>query len=100
MKIAIATLDADENAPISSVGARSPWILIFEDDRLIEKIKNPFTVGGGAGFGVANMLIEKGVEVFVAGKFGPNLQQQLESHGIKCIPGAGSAKEFLMKLQN
>ena len=52
--------------------------------KLVKVIDNPFKIGGGgAGFSVAQMLINENVEMVVSGKFGPNMQNMLEQKGIK-----------------
>ena len=84
MKIAIASEGKDINSKISMKGGRAPYYLIFEDKRLIETIKNPFTLGGGgAGFGVAKILRDKGVDIVISGAFGGNMINALSSGGIK-----------------
>jgi len=73
MRIAIASDGKDENAKVSKVSGRAPYYLIFEDGKLTKAIKNPFRIGGGgAGFGVAEMLSDEKVEIVISGKFGTN----------------------------
>jgi predicted Fe-Mo cluster-binding NifX family protein len=84
MKIAIASSGKDENAQVSPVSGRAEFYLIFEDKKLVETISNPFQHGGGgAGIGVAQMLANKGVEMVISGKFGPNMTTFLDEKGIK-----------------
>ena len=84
MKIAIASTGKDENSEISPVSGRTPYILIYEDKKLVEVIKNPFAIGGGgAGVSVAHMLAEKGVKLYIAGKFGPNVENALKENNIE-----------------
>ena len=84
MKIAIASSGDNENSEVSPVSGRAPYYLIYEDKKLLEVVKNPFAIGGGgAGFSVAQMLSNKGVEMVVSGKFGPNIVNALEGKGIK-----------------
>ena len=79
MRIAIASNGKDENAKVSKVSGRAPYYLIFEDGKLTKAIKNPFRIGGGAGFGVAEMLSDEKVEIVVSGKFGTNMVNALKS---------------------
>ncbi len=102
MKIAVSSEGDNENSQVSMVSGRAPYYLIFEGDKLVEVIKNPFAMGGGgAGFGVAQMLANKGVEVVVSGKFGPNMSSSLQSKGIKVIEMSDiSAKEAVRRVLN
>ncbi len=96
MKVAIASEGEDINSNISDMGGRAPYYLIFDNKELIEKIKNPFAVGGGgAGWSVAYMLAEKGVELVIAGKFGPNMESALNEKSIKFKESSGTVKEAL-----
>lgn len=75
MKVAIASNGKDENANVSEKSGRAPYYLIFENGKLAKVVKNPFRIGGGgAGFGVAEMLSDEKVEMVVSGQFGPNIQ--------------------------
>ena len=66
MKIAVASEGKSLNSMISSRAGRAPFYLIFEGKSLIEVVKNPFAVGGGgAGWSVAYMLSEKGVDLVI-----------------------------------
>ena len=83
MKIAIASSGKDLNSEISDKGGRAQYYLIFEDGNLIETIKNPFLLGGGAGWSVAYMLSEKGVDkIFIAGDAGEKMKTALDEKGI------------------
>ena len=84
MKIAISSNGKDEKAQVSSSSGRAPYYLIFENGKLIKTLKNPFRFGGGgAGFGVAEVLSDEKVELIISGKFGENMKEALESKGIK-----------------
>jgi len=86
MKIAIASTGKDENSEISPVAGRAPYFLIYEDEKLVKTIKNPFAVGGGgAGFAVAKMLKDENVDIVAAGHYGENMIGALEEKGIKRI---------------
>ena len=95
MKIAIATANKDENSEISERAGRAPYYLIFnEKGELKETISNPFAIGGGgAGFAVAKMLADKGVDIFAAGAVGGNMAGALEERGIKYCEKTGTAKQ-------
>ena len=101
MKAAIAAEGKSVDSPVSSRGGRAPFYLIFDDGELEEVVKNPFAVGGGgAGWSVAYLLAEKGVDVVVAGRFGPNMETALEEKGLKAVEISGvSVEEALGSLE-
>lgn len=84
MKTAVASAGKEESSEVSPVGGRAEYYLIFEGKKLVKTIKNPFVAGGGgAGFGVAQMLANEKVNLVVCGRAGPNMQSALEAKGIK-----------------
>lgn len=98
MKIAIASTGKDESSEVSPVSGRAPYYLIFEDKKLVKSIKNPFAIGGGgAGFSVAQMLSNEGVDVIVSGRFGPNITMALEQKGIKIMVMTGKTVKEALK---
>lgn len=101
MKIAVAALKKGENSEISTQAGRSPFYLIFDErGKLLEELKNPFSVGGGgAGFGVAKMLADKEVSAVAAGKFGANMADALKERGIRVYEMKGTAKEAPARIQ-
>ncbi len=97
MRVAVAADGDREDAPVSFRAARAPFFLIFEDGRLVEVVRNPFLMGGGAGWRVAELLAGKGIQVFVAGNAGPNLANALQQRGIriKIVPPGTPAKNAI-----
>ncbi|RLG21447.1 hypothetical protein DRN74_02700 [Candidatus Micrarchaeota archaeon] len=90
MKVAIASEGRDENSMVSNIGGRAPYYLIFEDGKLVEVISNPFRIGGGgAGFSVARMLADRGVNKVIAGRMGPNMRAALLERGVKAVELSG-----------
>ena len=83
MIVAIASDGENLDSIVSSIGARSPYFLIFNDRELVKKIKNPFLYGGGAGFSVARMLQKEGVNLLITGKVGGNMASALNQNGIE-----------------
>ena len=84
MKIAVASEKDNLESEICPTAGRSPYYLIFEDKKLVKTIKNPFAHGGGgAGYGVAQMLANEGVNLVISGKFGGNMTSTLEEKGIE-----------------
>jgi len=95
MKIAIAVNEKNENVKISENAGRAKFFMIFENEKLIDTIENPFRMGsGGAGFGVAKMLGDKGVEKIVAGKFGENFVDAMKEKNISFEEKVCAVKEF------
>lgn len=98
MKIAIASNNKTLESEISQIGGRAPFYLIFEDKKLVKVISNPFRMGGGgAGFGVARMLINEKVNLVISGNFGPNMLDALENSGIKTKVVQGKTVEEALK---
>jgi len=86
MKIAVASEGDNYESVVSEKAGRSPYYLIFENNKLLESIKNPFAVGaGGAGFSVAYMLADKGVKKLFAPELGENMVVALAERDIKNV---------------
>jgi len=83
MKTFIASLREWENYEIAHNAARAPYFIVFEDNKYIETIKNPFTTWGGAWFAVAELLKEKWCNKFIAGKIWNNLKNMLQQYNIE-----------------
>ncbi len=100
MKIAIAVTEDKKDAQISEQAGRAPYYLFFnEKGEVLESVKNPFAVGGGgAGFSVAKMLADKGIDVFVAEVIGNNMKGALKERNVKYYEKAGVANEVALKV--
>jgi predicted Fe-Mo cluster-binding NifX family protein len=101
MKIAVAAMRKNECSEISVQAGRAPYYLIFtEDGKLLETVSNPFKVGGGgAGFGVAKMLADIGVDTVIAGKFGANMIGALKERGLQYHEMTGVIKDSIPKVK-
>ena len=96
MKIAVASEGRTVDSSVSAWGGRAPYYLIFEDKELKEVWVNPFSRGGGgAGWSVAHMLAEKGVEKVILANIGPNMEVALQEKGIQVEIASGPVKEIL-----
>jgi predicted Fe-Mo cluster-binding NifX family protein len=99
-RVAVAAEAAHVDAPISSVAARAPHILIFDANRAsADSHPNPVAVRrGGAGPALAHWLAEQRVGTLIAGKFGAKLAQALKERNIRTVVASGPAsravKEF------
>lgn len=101
MKIAIASTGKTIDSKISPVGGRAHFYLIFEDNKLIKVISNPFRVGGGgAGFSVARMLINEKVDLVISGNFGPNMLNAFREKNIKVKIETGKTVTVKKAIEN
>ena len=100
MKIAVATLSKRTNSQIADNAGRAPYYIVFgEEGEYLESMSNPFHIGGGgAGFGVAKMLADKGVSIVVAGKLGANMKAALISRGLEFQERKGVAQEVALEI--
>ncbi len=93
MRICIATNDGKT---IASRAAMAQYFYIYENNKLVEKVKNPYAeLGRGRGRAVANLLLEKNINVFVAEHIGENLKESLTLRGVKIVEKAGEVEEIL-----
>jgi len=99
MRIAVASTGRDEASVISPRPGRSKFYLIFDQDgRFLETLSNPFSRGGGAGFGVAKMLADKDVDVVVGGQFGEKMAAALAQRGLTYRTMEGTIREAVERL--
>lgn len=100
MKIAIASENKDKKSNVSEKAGRAKYYLIVDKSgKLLETIDNPFsTGGGGAGFGVAKMLADKGVDTIVAGEFGSNMIQAMTERGLTHLTETGNIDDLLSNI--
>ncbi len=83
MKTIISSLNEGENYEIAKNAARAPYFIVFEDEKYIKDIKNPFTTWGWAWFAVADLLKKEWCNKFIAWKIWGNLQDKLDEYWIK-----------------
>lgn len=96
MRIAIAS-DGAGPEKVAVQAGRARYYLVYDEDRtLVETVANPFaTGGGGAGFGVAKMLADKGVTTVIAGKFGGNMEGAMTQRGLTFIVSSDTVEAAL-----
>jgi len=84
MKIAVAASSKTAKASVSNMAAKCPYYLIFNNKgELIEVIDNPYRdASGGAGPSAANFLVQRGIDIIVAGSFGSKMIDALKNKGI------------------
>ena len=97
MRIAVAAEKDSVDSMVSDRAGRAPYYLVFDGKNLVKSIKNPFAVGGGgAGFGVVQMLFNEGVEMIVSAKFGNNMLSAINNKGLSYKEVSGrSVKEVV-----
>lgn len=78
MRLAIASSGKTLDSIVSSTFGRAPYLIIYENKKITEVVKNPFVFGGGgSGLGVVQMLEDKGVKTVIGGNFGLNVIESL-----------------------
>lgn len=99
-KIAICSDGKDENSLISELAGRAQFFHIYESSgKLIEIVENPYKdAKSGAGIKALEFLEKKGVNLFVANKFGTGIRKEMDDKGIKGMEFKGTVKEALGKL--
>lgn len=86
MKIAVAALNSSTTSPISSYPLRAPYILLFDEaGGFLEAVNNPFEKAvGHKGYGIARLLSDNMVNMFIAGNISPSMDRILREAGIGC----------------
>ncbi|MFO7785549.1 MAG: NifB/NifX family molybdenum-iron cluster-binding protein [Thermodesulfobacteriota bacterium] len=100
VRVAVASEGNNVNAQLSEVAAKSPYFLIFDEaGSMMEALENPYrNTRRGAGRSIVPFLAQRGVTFVVAGKFGQNMIQGMESQGIKYLAFKGGIEEALEKV--
>jgi len=98
-RIAVASEGKAPSSQVSSVAARCPYFLVFDDKgKLLEALDNPHkNASGGAGALVADFLSRKGATVIIAGAFGQNLVGAMKAKGMNYLEFKGSAADAVKK---
>lgn len=99
MKIAVASVGKDEHSQISPRPGRARFYLLYDEGALTEVLSNPFSRGGGgAGFGVAKMLADKGANIVIGGAFGEKMEGALKMRGVEYREMSGTVMEGVQRL--
>jgi predicted Fe-Mo cluster-binding NifX family protein len=87
MNIAIAASENHLNAAIDPHFGRCPWFCLFDTiTRKSEFYKNPVChLPEKAGCDAAAFLIEKGVALVIAGRFGSRVSEVFRTHNIQMV---------------
>ncbi len=100
MKICIATTKGGLDDQVSPVFGRCQTFTFVnvegKEIKDVEVIPNEFAGAmGGAGIQAAQLVVNKGAEVVIAGNFGPNAFPILSQGNAKVISAQGSVKEVV-----
>ena len=100
MKIAVASVTPKETSEISPKSGRSRFFLIFGGEgNLPEVLPNPFSRGGGgAGFAVAKVLADKGVDIGVGSQIGEHMEEALTMRKVKYYEMTGNVKDAVAQI--
>lgn len=105
MRILVATNLGGLDDMISPVFARCQTFTLVETDgkeiKNVEVIPNQFmNAVHGAGIQVGQYLISQGINVAIAGNFGPNVSSILMQSGIETISAQGKVRDVIEKYLN
>jgi len=94
MRVAVAAVEASEDAEISNRASRAPYYFIYEaGNRAAEVIANPFAPSERAmGLRMADFLSSKGVALVVAQRFGTAFSAALASKGLRSMAARGRVR--------
>lgn len=89
MKIAITSTGKTLDSGVDPRFGRTAYFIIADTEtKDFSVIENPnIQAAGGAGINSAKVVIDAGIEVVIAGNFGPNAQRTLNAAGIKSYAG-------------
>lgn len=95
MKIGVASTGETLDAEVSDRFGRCPCFLIVDSETLsFEVVANSANdMVGGAGPAAVQELVNHGVEVVLAEKYGPKAQQALEAAGLRFAETRGTVRD-------
>lgn len=102
MKICITSQGDDWDALIDQRFGRCQYFIFVDlETRALEAVPNHNVAGtGGVGIQSGQLVAQRGAEVVLTGKVGPNASQTLEAAGIKVVLDvAGTVKDAVEKYQ-
>ncbi len=100
MRIAVATMTPEVDAPVAKHAARAPYYLLFDKQgEFLKAVPNPFSeVDRGAAPKAARLLAGMGASVLAAGDFGPRFVSELEERGIGIVRRTGQVSDIVSQL--
>ncbi|UGV41447.1 NifB/NifX family molybdenum-iron cluster-binding protein [Methanococcoides orientis] len=93
MKICVTATDKDINAAMDSRFGRCPYFVLVDPETMeFKAVDNAAaSASGGAGIQAAQIISDKGINVLLTGKVGPNAFPILSAAGIKVMAGANGS---------
>ncbi len=98
--IAVASEGKTLKDSVSQVAGRCPYFLFIDGTgKLLEAVDNPYEdIRGSAGVSAANFLAERNVTIVIAGRFGDNMKDVLETKEIAYFEFQGIVEEVIKKV--
>jgi len=95
--IAVASDGKTLKDSVSQLAARCPYFLFIDSTgKLLEAVDNPYVeTRGSAGVSAANFLAERNVTIVIAGRFGDNMKNVLETKEIAYFESQGIVEEAI-----
>ncbi len=96
-KTAVASTGSEATGQISTVAARAPYFLFFDqENQLVAVEKNPYSnAAGGAGSKTADFLAQNKTTRIIAGQFGHKMLNKLKILNIKAVEKQGAILDAL-----
>jgi len=100
MKIAVAASSKSAKASVSNIAAKCPYYHIFNNKgEFIELIDNPYKdASRGAGPLAVNFLVQRGIDIIVAGSFGSKMIDALRNNGKTHFEFKGSVDDAVKRV--
>jgi len=100
MKIAVAASSKYAKASVSNIAAKCPYYHIFNNKgEFIELIDNPYKdASRGAGPLAVNFLVQRGIDIIVAGSFGSKMIDALRNNGKTHFEFKGSVDDAVKRV--
>jgi predicted Fe-Mo cluster-binding NifX family protein len=95
MKTGVAATGGSLDAEVSEQFGRCAFFVIVDSETMkFEAMTNPAaSASGGAGPMAAQELVNRDVELVIAGRLGPKAEQALNSAGVKFVSGSGKVRD-------
>ena len=102
MKLAVCSNGKDIDSLVADNFGRSPYFLFVEVEegkiKKTEVLKNNYQAqSSGVGVAVAQMVVEKGADVVIAGSVGPRALDVLKQFNVQIYQTSGPIKQALKK---